>query len=331
MRRHLFPASLVPLALVFTFFEVPVRARQTLSTNEARPMWTPIVEMGDELFPALALSLASLRVNKQSPTHVGDPAGFFGVRITCPTGSTRVRVTITIDGLSQESSLEATLPQPDQQYTVYPRIRFDVRALARTRESHPTTVVFAVSANGVNLGEETRTIQVRSVNDVPLAFRTPEGRTVDLKGALFAALVDENHPWIDTILSEALKDNAIQQFRGYQAPPQEVLHQVFAIWNVLQRHRVRYSSITQPSVQSQMVPSQHVRFLDESIRNSEANCVDGTILFASILYKLGLFPVLALKPGHMFLGFYVDQQKQHLAFLETTLIGNPGLNAVQRK
>jgi hypothetical protein len=76
--------------------------------------------------------------------------------------------------------------------------------------------------------------------------------------------------------------------------------------------------------------SQHVRFLDETIQNSEANCVDGSVLFASILYKLGLYPILVQKPGHMFLGFYLDAQKQHVAFLETTLIGNPGLSAIQR-
>jgi hypothetical protein len=81
--------------------------------------------------------------------------------------------------------------------------------------------------------------------------------------------------------------------------------------------------------------SQHVRFLDETIRGSEANCVDGSALFASIIYKLGMCPVLVMVPGHMFLGFHTDGQScgqgRNMLFLETTLIGNPGLNALQRE
>ena len=37
------------------------------------------------------------------------------------------------------------------------------------------------------------------------------------------------------------------------------------------------------------------RFLEQSIRNTQANCVDGTVLFASVLYKLGISPVLVLE------------------------------------
>ena len=35
-------------------------------------------------------------------------------------------------------------------------------------------------------------------------------------------------------------------------------------------------------------------------------------------------------PGHMFLAFYTDAQRQHISFLETTMVGSPGLNSIQR-
>ena len=76
--------------------------------------------------------------------------------------------------------------------------------------------------------------------------------------------------------------------------------------------------------------SQHVRFLDEAVQNSQANCVDGTVLFASVLYKLGIYPVLVKVPGHMFLGFYTDSQRKQISFLETTMLGEPGLNSYQK-
>jgi hypothetical protein len=109
-----------------------------------------------------------------------------------------------------------------------------------------------------------------------------------------------------------------------------VIREVFAIWNVLQRDGVKYSSITTPSSQSSAVFSQHVRFPDESVKFGQANCADGTVLFASALYKLGINPVLVKIPGHMFLGFFTDAQRQQLAFVETTMIGSTGLNGFQK-
>lgn len=316
------------VALVVCLFQPASEAWQAAPPANTTSQWSPI--WNRELFPCVVISTASKRVIQTNPMQIGDPLGAFGVSIVSPQAETRVRVTIRVDGLSEDSSLETTLPLASQNYFVRPRMRFDVRKLVRVRELFPTTVVFSVTANGVDLGQQTREIQVRSVNDVPFAMNTAKG-WVGLNGSFFAAFVDENHPWIDGILSEALKFGAIQQFTGYlSGSPQEVFQQAFAVWNVLQRHQVKYSNITQPSAQSQEYLSQHVRFLDESIQNSEANCVNGSVLFASILYKLGLYPALIQKPGHMFLGFYLDAKKQNVAFLETTLIGNPGLSAIQR-
>ncbi|MFZ8431498.1 hypothetical protein ACO1MU_14375, partial [Staphylococcus aureus] len=68
------------------------------------------------------------------------------------------------------------------------------------------------------------------------------------------------------------------------------------------------------------VSSQHVRFIDDSVRVRQANCIDGTVLFASILRKIGIDPLIVLVPGHAFLGFYLDGQRRQIAFLETTMM-----------
>lgn len=295
--------------------------------------WQPVVENSsvdtDQVFPAEILSLAARRVQELPRTYLGDPNSVFGVLLVTSEPDVRVRVSIKADRLADESSFEVTIPEANQRYEIWPTIRFDTRALARIRESFPTTVVFSVSANGVPLGEQSRTIQVRSVNDVPFAYRTRDGQVQDLS-PLFAAFVNENHPYIDQILQQALNVKAVRRFAGYQGSPQDVIREVFAVWNVLQRQDVRYSSITTPSGHSEAVLSQHVRFLDEAIQNTQANCVDGTVLFASVLYKLGIYPVLVLVPGHMFLGFYTDEQRQQISFLETTRIGAKPLNSIQR-
>jgi hypothetical protein len=100
-----------------------------------------------------------------------------------------------------------------------------------------------------------------------------------------------------------------------------VIAQVYALWKALSRRDVRYSNITATAAVSEKVHSQHVRLIDESINNAQANCVDGSVLFASLLRKVGIEPYLVLIPGHCYVAFQVDRQGTEIAALETTLIG----------
>jgi hypothetical protein len=190
--------------------------------------------------------------------------------------------------------------------------------------------VFSVKVNGTDLGQKTKQVQFRAINDVPFAATDSKGHIQDLS-PLFAAFVNENSPVIEQILQEALRWKAVESFDGYQSNSQNAVQmQVFAIWNVLQRHHVKYSSITTASGFSDKVQSQSVRFIDDSLRMNQANCVDGSVLFASVLYKIGLYPVLVKLPGHMFVGYYTDERSyghpnpQNTLFLETTLLGAAG-------
>jgi hypothetical protein len=92
------------------------------------------------------------------------------------------------------------------------------------------------------------------------------------------------------------------------ADPDEVMMQVFAIWNVLQRKGIKYSDISS-TTPSKFVVSQTVRFLDQSIDATQANCVDGSVLMASILQKIGINSHLVMVPGHCFLAFDTGKGK----------------------
>jgi len=184
----------------------------------------------------------------------------------------------------------------------------------------PTNLTVTLNIDGADVGTKTKTLRVRSVNDVPYARKSDNGSYQRMEW-MFAAFVNENHPWIDPLLREALQTGRVKSFSGYQVNPQEVVRQVDAIWAALQRRKITYSSITTASGTSDAVLSQHVRFLTESVRNQQANCIDGTVLFASILRKIGIDPVIVLVPGHAYLGFYVDAAHKQAAYVETTMIG----------
>jgi hypothetical protein len=143
-------------------------------------------------------------------------------------------------------------------------------------------------------------------------------------GWMFAAYVNENSPVVDQILKEAIATKIVNGFGGYQGDADTVLRELFAIWKALQDRGIRYSSVTTTAATSRIVYSQHVRFVDESLASEQANCVDGSVVFASILRKLGMRSFLVTVPGHMYMGVYLTAQGDARAALETTLIGAAG-------
>ena len=124
----------------------------------------------------------------------------------------------------------------------------------------------------------------------------------------------------------------MDSFDGYQSgDPDKVIAQVFAIWNTLQRRGVKYSDIT-ASPPSKTVASQVVRFLDESVENKQANCVDGSVLLASILTKISINAHLVLVPGHCYLAFDLasnDADGETTVGLETTMMGADNLKPIE--
>jgi hypothetical protein len=313
-RRHLL---LFLCALLFISFSSSFSQE---SSSDSLATWDPKID--DTIFPAVILSTSSLQGMKSDV--IGDQHSVVGIVIKPHLPNARVHVEVRVDGLSESSSYDATLGEINQQYTVSPTVRFDTRKLAALEQPVPTTVVFSVKVNGADLGQKTKQVQVRAVNDVPFLVTDSQGHAKDVS-PLFAAFVNENSPVIEEILKEALQWNSVKNFSGYQGSAADVEMQVFAVWNVLQRHQVKYSSITTASGFSDTIHSQTVRFVDDTWRMNQANCVDGSVLFASVLYKIGIFPVLVKLPSHMFVGYYTDGKSygtlQNLQFLETTLVG----------
>jgi len=312
-------AFVAVLAVALLLNTAPVAAKQGAG-KASEPNWAVHVEK--PIFPSVLLSTAFLKMKNR---HVlGDPHGVVLVGIEPGVAHAHVHVSVQVDGLSAASEYDGDLESATKKYVIAPTIRWNTDKLLSVHQPMPTTISVSVKENGKALGTKTKRVEVRAVNDVPFAVRESNGKTKDLS-PLFAAFVNENSPVVDKILKKALYYRAVNSFAGYQQGEQNVEMQVFAIWNVLQREHVKYSSITRPSGASKRIYSQSVRFIGDSYRMKQANCVDGSVLFASVLYKIGLYPVLVVIPGHMFVGYYLDKKDyghfQNMQFLETTLIG----------
>src|SRR5713226_2624915 len=132
----------------------------TAKAQSPNVKWQPVIENTaidtDQVFPAEILALATRHPQKTQPRYLGDPNSVLGISLVSSTPDVKVRVSVKVDRLAEESSFEATIHEANQPYEIWPTIRFDTRALSKIRESFPTTALFTVSVNGVLLGEQSR-------------------------------------------------------------------------------------------------------------------------------------------------------------------------------
>lgn len=320
-------------ALVSVLFATALLA--LFAVSAAGSDFTPIAGWDRQLFPSYLIATAAIRSNSdesdsdesgddesEEATILGDLRGVLGVRIEAPSDDAEVTVTISGSEIMEESSFTATLDEEGAEYIIYPRIKYNYGALAKNKQSVPVSVTFEVEIDDEDAESQTEIITLRSVNDCPFTLARADGTYTDVSFT-FAAYVNEQHPFVDKVLREALNSGIVDSFTGYQSGDKsEVFRQVFAIWNALGDRDVRYSNITTSAAESNVVASQHVRLIDESINNAQANCVDGSVLLASLLRKIDIEPMLVFVPGHCYLAFYLDAEHKHFVGLETTLIGS---------
>lgn len=290
-------------------------------------------QLGGNLFPSAILSVATTDAQIIEPIdtpYVGNPKSCIAIKVKSAQPGTKVRVELAETPFYARSVSEFVLPRKHTEYVVYPDILWRYEALRGNDQAEPISVAATVEVNGRTIGQHVRTFSVRSINECLLGYnrQLPNGRTRFMSTRLFfAAYVNEENPLIDKLLREALNTRIVRRFQGYQNHTSgSVDKQVYALWHVLQKRNFRYSSVSYSSLSSNVVYSQRVRTFDDAFNSSQINCVDGSVLFASLLRAINITPVLVQIPGHMFVGYYTDSQNKNLTFLETTMIGDVDLD-----
>lgn len=289
-------------------------------------------QLGGNLFPSAILSVATTNtqvIPPMSGEYVGNPKSCVAIKLKSGHANTVVRIELAETPFYARSVSTFVLPKEHTEYIIYPDILWRYNALRDNEQAEPISVVANVEVDGKDLGQKVRTFSVRSINECLLGFnkQLPDGRTRYVSTRLFyAAYVNEENPLIDKVLREALNTRIVRRFLGYQSTPEMVDKQVYALWYVLQKRNFRYSSVSYSSLSSNVVYAQRVRTFEDALNSSQINCVDGSVLFASLLRAINITPVLVQMPGHMFVGYYTDSAKKNLIFLETTMIGDVDLD-----
>lgn len=289
-------------------------------------------QLGGNLFSSAILSVATTNtqvIPPMSGEYVGNPKSCVAIKLKSGHANTVVRIELAETPFYARSVSTFVLPKEHTEYIIYPDILWRYNALRDNEQAEPISVVANVEVDGKDLGQKVRTFSVRSINECLLGFnkQLPDGRTRYVSTRLFyAAYVNEENPLIDKVLREALNTRIVRRFLGYQSTPEMVDKQVYALWYVLQKRNFKYSSVSYSSLSSNVVYAQRVRTFEDALNSSQINCVDGSVLFASLLRAINITPVLVQMPGHMFVGYYTDSAKKNLTFLETTMIGDVDLD-----
>ena len=136
----------------------------------------------------------------------------------------------------------------------------------------------------------------------------------------FAAWVTPNAPAVMELLRRAADLHPDRQIAGYQVGPEGVAEQVKAIFNVLKAEEIVYVNSVLSFGATKGEYMQRVRLPRESLESKSANCIDGTVLMASVLEAASLNPGLVIVPGHAFLAWETQRGNGQWDYLETTMI-----------
>jgi len=298
----------------------PVAPAPQREAPQAAPAGRPTCEatgsFENNLYPSLLLSFAASHPKYSRWLTVaarGLPAS----------GSLQLR----IDSALFVRPLQVGFDAPSGSAALNPELPWNFDALRRTTQMEPQSFVVTVLVDGQPEAEATLVGTVHSVNEaVSRVFDSASGQWQDTS-VCFAAFVNEDHPWINALLQEAMSGGGARSFTGYQSGAPGAMTQAQAVWDALAARGLSYVNVATDSGTSPLVSTQYVRFLDQSVHDQGANCVDASVLFASILRRIGLRPVLLFRPGHCFTGFYDTAEGSHLVAFETTMLGSAPFGA----
>jgi hypothetical protein len=213
-------------------------------------------------------------------------------------------------------------------------------AVATLNEIRPATLRVTVEQTAPTvrmLYDRTERIQLHARDTALLAVKAPDGSIIDLTEYL-AGWITPHRPEIEELLRRAAEHHPSRRFVGYQGAPtlvqgaEIVRAQARAIFTVLKQDTslVYIDSPLNLGEQAGQV-TQRVRLPTESLAaGGSANCIDGTVLFASLLELASIDPFIVVVPGHAFVGWRIWQGVDQYEFLETTMIGSDNFDAAQQ-
>jgi hypothetical protein len=172
-------------------------------------------------------------------------------------------------------------------------------------EEHLTHPIWLLSCNSA-------TFEVQDL------YSTDPGTRVKDFYPYLGAFVTPNHPCVQRYLRQAAEYHGTKQLSGAR---EDATGHAAAIYAALQKVTdMVYVNSTLAFNPMQGSIGQRVRLPHECLEEKLANCLDGVLLFASLLEAAGQEAAVVLLPNHAVVGWRTGPGAEDWAYLETTMI-----------
>ena len=263
------------------------------------------------IYPSMIFGLTEIEKQQH------DTIDYFSISVN-PNIETNLKIVIQESKLNFETVI--TINKIKGEKKIIPSLKWKYDDLKNLTQPGNVDLTFVCYGdNDKEIGRQNLKLSYRAINECVLAAKI-DNKPVPLY-FLIAGYINEDSPVIDAFLKQVLQSTYLSGFVGYQQGDSGIVAQVSACFNTLRDKGIKYSSITSTSNSNSNIMSQYIRFSDEVLNNTQANCADGTVFFCSVLKKIGIHAVMVFVPGHVYLGYYTDNAKTKLNLLETTMVG----------
>jgi hypothetical protein len=264
--------------------------------------------------------------------------------------NTRVIIEVMIRGISEpyRDMLHISSGQLEQ-CVLLPRLSKDA-IMKLTEISRPTCRVYVKRETEIYprvLHDKDYEIELYAYDTALLAMWTPEGQLAEDLADYLAVFVTPHQSDVEQLVRLAVERHPQQAMPGYQgaeyiidgrrqvnlAEARNISRlQAKAFFETLKKEvRLRYTNALGNFGKQPYQTTQRVRLPFVSLANNsglgQANCIDGAVLFASLLENLDMEPLIVLVPGHAFVGWRIWRGVDDYDFLETTMIATRSFQA----
>jgi hypothetical protein len=163
----------------------------------------------------------------------------------------------------------------------------------------------------------------------PMAVRDPATGGWNDVTPYFGAFVTPNAPAIMRFLRIAADRHPDRSLAGYQGDRDTAVEpQVRALYDALKSDAdITYVNSVVTFTPEEGFADQRVRLPRQSLEERQANCIDATVLFASLLEAISLNAALVIVPGHALVAWESWGGSGEWRHLETTMIGSADFDA----
>ncbi|MCW3999607.1 MAG: hypothetical protein NWE93_05160 [Candidatus Bathyarchaeota archaeon] len=231
-------------------------------------------------------------------------------------------MTTEIEGFSnRQEDIKQVLPYSIGNINHTPLLNKNAMKL---RDTSPASLKAAVSINGNIALKNTFQVQMLAPETMIWEILNPFTQEVYNLHDFIAAWVTPHCMEVEKLVARAKEKHPQKQLFGYSGNSLQAVGNLYsqceAIFLAVKETGITYVNASNCFGWNEPYAYQRVKLPTTTLISRSADCIDGTVLFASLLEHVGIQPIIILLPNHALVGWKKVKDSMDFEFLETTVI-----------